>query len=64
MRLVTRQKAKEMIEEIKKRIEGTGQYIGTMSNEMWARLRGAWAKVRPKAPIGAPAAAKQWIVAG
>ena len=64
MRLVTRQKAKEMIEEIKKRIEGTGQYIGTMSNEMWARLRGAWSKVRPTAPIGVPAAAKQWIVAG
>ena len=64
MRLVTRQKAKEMIKEIKERIEGTGQYIGTMSNEMWARLRGAWAKTRPTAPIGVPAAAKQWIVAG
>lgn len=64
MRLVTRQKAKEMIKEIKERIEGTGQYIGTMSNEMWARLRGAWAKVRPTAPIGMPATAKQWIVAG
>ena len=35
-----------------------------MSNEMWARLRGAWAKTRPTAPIGVPAAAKQWIVAG
>jgi len=64
MRLVTRQKAKKMIEEIKDRIEGSGQYIGVMSNEMWARLRGAWAKVRPLSPIGAPIAAKQWIVAG
>ena len=64
MRLVTRQKAKKMIEEIKQRIEGTGQYIGNMSKEMWARLRGAWAKVRPTAPIGMPATTKQWIVAG
>ena len=64
MRLVTRQKAKEMIKEIQDRIEGTGQYVGTMSNEMWARLRGAWAKTRSKAPIPVAAAAKQWIVAG
>lgn len=64
MRLVTRQKAKKMVEEIRARIEGTGQYIGTMSNEMWARLRGAWAKVRPLSPTGVPIAAKQWIVAG
>ena len=64
MRLVTRQKAKEMIKEIEERIKGTGQYIGVMSAEMWARLRGAWAKTRSKAPIGMPATAKQWIVAG
>jgi GNAT superfamily N-acetyltransferase len=64
MRLVTRRKAKRMIEEIRERIEGSGQYIGTMSREMWDRLRGAWAKTRARAPIPVPAGAKQWIVAG
>jgi len=64
MRLVTRQKAKKMVEEIQARIEGTGQYIGTMSREMWDRLRGAWAKTRPIAPVPSPAMAKEWIVSG
>jgi DNA polymerase III epsilon subunit-like protein/ribosomal protein S18 acetylase RimI-like enzyme/ParB-like chromosome segregation protein Spo0J len=64
MRLVTRRKAKRMVEEIRARIEGSGQYIGTMSREMWDRLRGAWAKTRARAPIPVPAGAKQWIVAG
>lgn len=64
MRLVTRQKAKEMIADIRARIEGTGQNIGVMSREMWNRLRGAWAKTRALAPIGVPSDAKQWIVSG
>lgn len=63
MGIATRQKAKEMIEEIKQRMERGGEYIGTMSRESWNRLRGAWAKIRPTAPIQA-AGAKQWIVAG
>ena len=64
MRLVTRQKAKEMIADIRARIEGTGQKIGVMSTEMWNRLRGAWAKTRAIAPIPAAAGVKEWIVAG
>lgn len=64
MRLVTRQKAKEMIADIRARIEGTGQKIGVMSTEMWNRLRGAWAKTRATAPIPAAAGVKEWIVAG
>lgn len=64
MRLVTRQKAKEMVADIRARIEGTGQKIGVMSTEMWNRLRGAWAKTRATAPIPAAAGVKEWIVAG
>lgn len=64
MRLTTKQKAKEMIEEIRARIEGTGQKIGVMSTEMWNRLRGAWAKTRATAPIPATAGVKEWIIAG
>lgn len=64
MRLVTRQKAKEMIADIRARIEGTGQKIGVMTTEMWNRLRGAWAKTRATAPIPVAAGVKEWIVAG
>mgnify|MGYP003335624822 CR=1 FL=1 len=61
---VTRQKAKEMVQEIKARMEKNGEYIGTMTREQWNRLRGAWARVRPTAPIPGSPGMKQWIVAG
>ena len=64
MRLVSKQKAKDMIEDIRARIEGTGQKIGVMSTEMWNRLRGAWAKTRATAPIPATTGIKEWIIAG
>ena len=63
MGIATRQKAQDMIDEIKQRMERGGEYIGTMTRESWNRLRGAWAKIRPTAPIQA-GGAKQWIVAG
>lgn len=62
--ILTRQKAKEMIEEIRQRMEQSGEYIGAMSREAWNRLRGAWAKMRPTAPIAVPSSTKQWIVSG
>jgi len=63
MRLVTRQRAKKMIDDIRARMEGAGQKIGEISADMWARLRGAWAKTRPLAPVAA-IGMKEWIIAG
>jgi len=63
MRLVTRQRAKKMIDDIRARMDGAGQKIGEISADMWARLRGAWAKTRPLAPVAA-VGMKEWIIAG
>lgn len=64
MRLVAAKRAKEMVAEIQSRIEGAGQKIGVISDEMWNRLRGSWAKTRALAPVGTPSMTKQWLVTG
>lgn len=64
MRLVAAKRAKEMVAEIQSRIEGAGQKIGVISDEMWNRLRGSWARTRALAPVGTPSMTKQWLVTG